>query len=180
MRFTVALVAIMSAIASSLLVSATPVTTDLVIRSPTIVSTTRHVYAANGAKLATIKDGDTMGLDLATLEPLANPEIVTKAFDAAVSITQAVCTNGGPVACGVVGAIAVFGVFFSLWYGRRELDGPLIDVNTDYPAVSGCGTICRLKFEAEEGPWRSIGNVSYGVLALLFHPILSLLSTRSP
>ncbi|KAH9947036.1 hypothetical protein B0H21DRAFT_708759 [Amylocystis lapponica] len=164
MRFSTVLTGTAVVLAGSLLVAATPVTTDLVVaRAPTrsIISTTRYIYDRNGTKIATVKDGVVSGdVDLATLEPLLNPEIVTKAFDAAVSITQAVCTNGGAIACGVVGAIAVFGVFFTAWYSRRDLDGPLIDINTEYPAISGCGTTCRLKFEAEEGPWRSIGNVT--------------------
>ncbi|KAH9947044.1 hypothetical protein B0H21DRAFT_369780 [Amylocystis lapponica] len=164
MRFSTILASAAVVLAESLLVAANPITTDLVVaRAPThsIVSTIRYIYDRNGTKIATVKDGVTSGdVDLATLEPLLNPEIVTKAFDAAVSITQAVCSTGGPIACGVVGAAAVFGVFFAAWYSRRDLDGPLIDINTEYPAISGCGTACRLKFEAEEGPWRSIGNAT--------------------
>ncbi|KAH9947045.1 hypothetical protein B0H21DRAFT_708767 [Amylocystis lapponica] len=164
MRFATVLTGTVVVLAGFLLVAATPITTDLVVaRAPTrsIVSTTRYIYDRNGTKIATVKDGVASGdIDVATIEPLLNPEIVIKAFDAAASITQAVCTNAGPIACGVVGAAAVFGIFFAAWYSRRDLDGPLIDINTEYPAISGCGTTCRLKFEAEEGPWRSIGNVT--------------------
>ncbi|KAH9947050.1 hypothetical protein B0H21DRAFT_883369 [Amylocystis lapponica] len=164
MRFSTVIAGTAVMLAGCLLVAATPVTTDLVVaRAPTrsIVSTTRYIYDRNGTKIATVKDGVASGnVDVATLESLLNPEIVTKAFDAAVSITQAVCGSGNALACGVVGTVAVFGVFFTAWLSRRDLDGPLIDVNTEYPAISGCGTACRLKFEAEEGPWRSIGNVT--------------------
>ncbi|KAH9927875.1 hypothetical protein B0H21DRAFT_894853, partial [Amylocystis lapponica] len=162
MRFSTVLTGTAVVLAGSLLVAATPVTTDLVVaRAPTrsILSTTRHIYDHNGTKVATVKDGVVSGdADVATIEPLLDPELVTKAFESVASITQAVCTGGGPIACGVIGAVAVFGVFFTLWYGRRDLGGPLIDINTEYPAIYGCGTACRLKFEAEEGPWRLIGN----------------------
>ncbi|KAH9947046.1 hypothetical protein B0H21DRAFT_369617 [Amylocystis lapponica] len=171
MHFSTVLTGTAVVLAGSLLVAATPVTTDLVVaRAPTrsIVSTTCYIYDRNGTKIATVKDGVVSGdVDLATLEPLLNPEIVTKAFDAAVSVTQAVCSNGNAIACGVVGAAAVFG-FFTAWYSRRDLDGPLIDISTEYPGIPGCGTTCRLKFEAEEGPWRSIGNATVN---RIFHDV---------
>ncbi|KAH9947051.1 hypothetical protein B0H21DRAFT_708772 [Amylocystis lapponica] len=110
-------------LAGFLLVAATPVTTDLVVaRTPTrsIVSTTRHIYDRNGTKIATIKDGVVSGnVDVATLEPLLDPQIVTEAFKSVVAITQAVCNTSGPIFCGVLGTVTVNGVFHDLHYQRN-------------------------------------------------------------
>ena len=123
MRFITVSAVVSAAMIGSLLVGASPITTDLAVRSPTIIATTRHIYAANGTTLATIKNGDTTGIDAAILEPDVNPDLVTKAIDAAVSITQAVCTGGNAIGCGVVGAIAVFVIVALIWWLVSKMSG---------------------------------------------------------
>lgn len=165
MKLSAAFVSLAATLSRNLPVGAVPLSHELSITRSTGTSvvfgpTFRYVYASDGTKLATYKNGvsDKPISD----EELVNDTVVIKAIEASVSITMAVCTgnpNNG-IACAAVGALSVLSNFFAAWYGRKREDDLDIVHNTDYPPIATCSTACRLKNEAPEGDWRLFGNVS--------------------
>lgn len=155
-------------LAPASLVAAGPHSLGLIPRQATSVISQPHTYGplirhTYNSSLATTSSST----DLVTPQPLANDAVLVKVLDSAVSITQAVCTTGGPLACAATGLSALFGIFFLGYLAVSSRDTAFI-INLAHPPLPDCDAVCRLQNEEPEGDWRMIGNAT---LTGVFHEI---------
>jgi len=75
-------------------------------------------------------------------------------------ISEATCSTGAASSCVEAALNGVYSYFFSgfqVWDKRRDVHATIL---SEFPALNGCGTPCRLDKELHEGDWHRVGNVS--------------------
>lgn len=87
--------------------------------------------------------------DFIFLQPIPNTGEFNLIYDS-------YCGNADVLSCVYNGVGYVLSVFFEVFFNYMKRDGDIFV--TDFPALPGCNTRCRLRTEAEEGPFRPIGN----------------------
>jgi len=74
-------------------------------------------------------------------------------------ISEAWCSTGDARSCVGGAMVGVFSYYFSAFkvWDKRDVHPTVL---SEFPALNGCGTPCRLDKELPEGDWHRVGNVS--------------------
>jgi hypothetical protein len=141
-------------------------TSAVVIRGPDNVE--RHAVEVRESSLAVVDL--VQRSSSSALEARLDPTIATAAFNTVAKITELVCTFSGPIGCLAAGVVAVFGIFFTIYRLTSRTDlAHTFHLETDYPALPGCGVRCRLNKEVPEGDWSMVGNATVNGLFHTMH-----------